>query len=399
MPHFRWRGIALDGQTRTGTLFASSQQDLDILLFKRDIALIESQSVKKRWIIRSVPRSITIDFFRNVSVLLDAGVLLPDALNIVQRQREHPYFQEIIHTIVIHVNAGKSLSQALQEYPSLFTPLMVQMVYVGQEAGTLGAVLAMLADYLDAMLSFHKQIRSAALMPCITLLFFIVIASVIVVGIIPQFVALFASFNQELPVLTRGLLTISNFMCSRAMVPIIIVFFIVIALIKNYISSYEGKKKWALWVMRMPGIKILVVQSSIAYFLQTMATLLAGGMQLPAALSIAKKSITNSYLQDQITYLIQEVEAGASLSSAMAQHPHHLFSHDVVAMVAVGEESGRLHTMLARIAMQYQERVKRLLVTVTTVFQPLLLIILGLLTALLIFAVYLPILQFSHTVR
>src|SRR5579872_1850639 len=168
MPYFNWHGIALSGASKKGKLFARTQNELDAILFKRDIALLDcSLASPSRWL-RSVSISTKIQFFRQLAALLQAGVLLPEALTIVTEQLDNPRFQEVVYAVANQVHQGKSLGQAMAQYPQLFDSLMIHMVQVGHQAGALAAALDMLSDYLESVVAFQKKIRSAAIMPALT---------------------------------------------------------------------------------------------------------------------------------------------------------------------------------------------------------------------------------------
>lgn len=399
MPYYSWQGITIHGATKKGVAFSTSLQELDETLLKRDIALLRGKPARKPLLQRSISAELKIEFFRQIAVLLQAGVLLPETLLIVNERMNHPQLQEVIADIAKKVHEGQPLSQALKDYPKIFSPLMIQMIFVGQEAGTLALSLTLLADHLEMMQSFYTSMRSAAIMPCVTLLFFCAVALIIIVGIIPQFASMFATFGQELPTLTRMLINASSVMRSWYMVMVAIALFFCALLAKNAVASEQGRTTIDRWLVRLPYIGILIKQSSLLSFLRSMALLLESGMPVPRAIYVAQQAVPNSVLRNQIDYILQEVEGGTSLSSAMAHHPDELFGQDIIAIVKVGEESGKLPSMLARSAASYQERIKQSLAVATTLFQPLLMIILGLLITMLIFAVYLPVVQFSQMVR
>jgi len=399
MPYFSWVGVNLKGQCKKGTLFAQSAQELDALLFKQDIALLRSTQRSSRHFTTSVDTAIKIAFFKQVSVLLSAGVLLPQALTIVNAQMNHRYFQEIIHLLARDVHHGLSLSQALEKYPHLFNSLMIQMVYVGQESGSLAASLALLSDYLQVQQEFKQQLRSAALMPLITLCFFVGIALIIFMVVIPRFAALFASVNHELPYLTQLLIAFSGFVAGAGMLYVLIACCALGSGIKWYSRTAQGRRRVDEWYMHIPYVRTIIKNSNVVYFLRSMAMLLEAGLPLVTAVHMSRYALTNKALAHESSYLEQEIEAGSSLSEALALHPRHLFGPEIVAMVHIGQESGNLSGMLVHAATEYHHKVRQSLAKVTTLFQPVLMIVLGLLITILIFAIYLPIFNLAQVVH
>ncbi len=400
MPYFSWVGVHLNGQRKKGTLFAQSAQELDALLFKQDIALLRSTENGSSWYVStSVNNAVKIAFFRQLSVLLSAGVLLPQALVIVNAQMNHRYFQEIIHGLVRDVHHGLSLSQAMEKHPQLFNSLMIQMVYVGQESGTLAASLGLLSDYVHVHQEFQRQLRSAALMPLITLGFFVVIALVIFMVVIPRFAALFASVNHELPYLTKLLIAFSGFMASANVLYVGIVLLAFGAGLTWYSRTARGRRRIDACYVRIPYVHTIIKNSNVVYFLRSIAMLLEAGLPVLTAVHMSRHAFANKALAHSSRYVEQEIEAGSSLSEALALHPQQLFGPEILAMVHIGQESGNLSGMLIHAATEYHQKVKHSLAKLTTLFQPVLMIVLGLLITMLIFAIYLPIFNLAQVIH
>jgi type IV pilus assembly protein PilC len=395
MPHFAWHGVNLMGNRVSGSLFARSEQDLDARLFKKDIALLACKQKYPSLLSKPITALHIIHFFKQLAVLLDTGILLPQALTIVNEQTENPLFQEIVYTISMDVDQGVSLSEALIKHPALFDTLMVHMVYVGQETGSLAQSLQLLCHYLQARYEFRKQLKAAALLPLLTLGFFVVVALVIFIAVIPRFVVLFASVGKALPPLTRGIIALSSFITSWAMLGVVCVLTVAIGFSMRFMRTQRGANMMDSLYLRMPFVGTIVQRSCIAYYTRALAMLLQAGLPIVTAVRMSKYACTNVEMCQRLAYLEQEIESGASLQEAMA-HQAELFTPELIAMVGVGQESGRLSSMLAYAADTCDAQVKRALTTVTTLFQPLLMLLLGGLVTLLIFAVYIPIFNLSQ---
>lgn len=397
MPYFSWSGIDLKGNIHKGRLFARSQQELDSLLFKQEIALLSCNQTRKRFALKRVSIDQKIRFFSQLSQMLNSGVLMPDALMVIGSQMHHAQFQAIVSRIAQSVYEGKSLSQALAEH-SIFDPLMIKMVAVGEESGRLASCVSMLAEYLEMKAEFSKKLRAALLVPAISLAFFGIISMVIFVFIVPQFVSMFASVKQELPALTRHLLSLSALLRSS----VALIWFGIIALsafiFNRMIKTEQGQALWDSFLLKVPFIGSLIKESSLAYYLHALSMLLGGGVQLLPALKIAKQTVNNKMVSGQLTRIEQEVEEGHSLSQAMIHDPAQMFNSEIVSVVRVAEESGQMSQILARAASGLQEQVKRIISLITVLANPLLMIILGLLITFLIFAVYLPIFNLSNVI-
>jgi len=397
VPYFKWQGVDLRGCMRRGTLFARSQDHLDGILLKRDIALINARQAKPL-ISLPVTLSLKIHFFRRLAALLRAGVLLPQALSVLAESMEHVQFQEIINDMEKKIKGGFQLHNALESYPSLFAPVMIHMISVGQEAGALALSLQILSDHLEAQQHFYKKIRSVTMLPAVSFLFFIGIALIIFIGIMPLFLPLFETMQQEMPTATRWLMNISMFLGSWKAIFYGTGLGFLFWLCYRIMGKMRRKKMIDRLVVTIPGIRHIVMLSGAFSFFNSVAMLLKGGMQLVPALRISKKAVSNHILQKQLEEIERAAASGTSLSQALSQNAGLFSRPDIEAMIAVGQESGTLAGMLSTIAHDYQERLERLLNIYSTLLQPVLMIVLGLLIALLIIAVYMPILSLSYAV-
>ncbi len=398
MPYFQWRGVDITGAYKGGKLFAKSATHLDSQLLKRGIALLKTKPVRFQLFGRPISLAHKVQLFRQLSVLINAGVLLPDALTIVADQFDQPRLQEVVHTLADNVHEGISLSKALCNYPKLFDAMIVQQIRVGEESDNLADALDALSNALEMHYDFQQKLHSTLMIPCMTLGFFVCVALVIFVFIVPRFAQLFATVQKDIPPLTATMLNISTTLRSPQIFIYLVSLFLVGLLVRIYAKSAGGKQKLDQLLIQIPFIGTLIKYRFLANFLQSLAMLLKGGMQLVPALQVIYAGTTNIIFKKQIEDILQSVDAGSSLSAAMLENSDSLFSQDVIAMVTIGQESGQLIGMLQKVAALYHEKVKRQLTLSTTALQPLLMIILGLLITALIFAVYGPIFNLASAI-
>ena len=398
MPYYRWKGINLFGDAKRGKSFARSEDDLDSLLFDRNIAMLSCKNCKIWSFLGSISNEDKINFFRQLSVLLESGVRLPDALRILGEQSENILFGQIVFALESDIQEGVSFGDALGKHPQIFDDLMVKMANVGQESGNLGSSLKQLTSYLEIKQDFRKKLRSASALPMITLAFFVFITMSIFVFVVPKFADIFRTMNKELPTITRVILKISEFLRSYQLFIGLGILVAFIFLARKYIKKPVLQPVVEMILVRFPLTGSLIKQTSLVYFLRSVSMLLQSGMRLLPAIEITKKSFESSLLKNHLEMLQQDVYAGSSLSQSMTDYPGLLFSQDLVAMVKVGEETGSLGLMLQKAADMYQDKVNRSILFFTTIFQPLLMICLGLLIALLIFAIYIPVFSMADVV-
>jgi type IV pilus assembly protein PilC len=398
MPYYSWTGIDLKGQLHKGQLFARTPVELDALLIKHEIALLNCKQKKQFLAFAKINLLHKIQFFRQLYQMINCGVLLPDSLMVVGSQMHHVGFQQIISQLAQDICQGQALSQAMGKYPEVFDTIMVKMIQAGEESGSLNNSLNMLCEYLDARHEFNKRLRSALMVPIISFGFFCLIALVIFIFIVPQFMEMFQAVNKELPLVTQYMLMISDTLRSKYAFVLAGFLALMIIISSRAIKSGPSKYAWDSFIIKTPLIGILIKESSLSYFLHAVSMLLAGGMQLLPAMKIAKQTVSSSVLRSQLDYIEQEIEAGSSLSQAMMHDRLQIFSAEIVSIVRVAEESGQLSPLLARAAYSMQEQVKRMIAVLTILINPLLMLVLGLLITFLIFAVYLPIFNLSSVI-
>lgn len=398
MPYYAWQGVNIFGDIKSGKSFARTYDDLDKLLFSQNIAIISHKSAKVFKFFNKISQDDKINFFRQLAVLTSSGVRLPDALMILCDQTNNIELKQVIFQLESDVMAGLSLSEALQKHKNLFDPIVVQIVQVGQESGDFGICLNQLCDYLQERQAFYKKIKSAAMLPLITLGFFFIVAFSIFVFIVPRFADVFLSIGKELPPLTKMILGISDFLQSYYFIFGILASIFFVIILKKCLKMPVIKIFIDKLYINMPFIGEIYRQSFLVQFLRSVSILLKSGVRLVPAINISKGSINNNIIKSQINNLEQDVFAGSSLSESMVNYGDKLFPQDLIAIVKVGEESAMLEVMLERAAFIYFEKISRSIFFFTTIFQPMLMIMLGLLVTLLIFAIYIPIFGLASVV-
>lgn len=396
MPYFQWKGVTLNARIKRGVTFAKDSSDLDALLLRKDIALLAYCPKKIRF--QAKPSlQLRRDYIMQLAMLVKAGVLVPSALRLVADQTHQLSFTVIAHSIADRVEHGVTLSQALQKEQNLFEPFVYQMVEVGQESGSLPEALAVLSSHMESLATFKARLRSALLLPLVTFVFFLMIITVMLMVIVPQFASIFASMQKDLPGATQAMMTLSKFLRSLNFVVFLACAGCAVMALKKY-SKRSAAKKWIdKFLLRIPGIKELVISKNMAGFFQALSLLLKGGMPLSQAIRIAKESIENSVIKQDLWYKEQEVSAGTPFADAMAACQDYC-RQDIISLIKVGQESGQLSAMLDKVASIYQHRLLTNLSRINTLFQPVLLIILGLMIAGLILALYTPIMSLSYAV-
>jgi type IV pilus assembly protein PilC len=374
---------------------AHSPEELDERLLRQGIALT---SYKKR----SIPllaRAIGIqkkgELFAHVAQLMRAGILLPDALEMAAQQSNHPLLHNIASTLSDDIKNGVPFDDALARHKKIAHPMISCMLTAGNEAGDVSKAFEHCAAYCTKQATFEKNVRAAVAMPSLTFLFFIGVSAFIFTMIIPRFADMFGSLQQELPLLTRRMIAISDFMRSSTMLLMIAVVTVVFFVLRYY--STRGAKKWYdATLLSVPFVGALVCQNHLQHVLHALALLTHNGVTSTKALALVTELETNHCIKKQLERMCHSISSGQLMGEAMADTG--IFLPDAVAMIQVGEESGTVAQSIEYAVDLYRDTVDRSLRRLTLLIQPVIIVLLGLLITLVIFAVYLPIMELSRVI-
>lgn len=395
MPYFRWKGIDLEGTMRAGRACAASVDDLDALLLQKDIALISSRQLENGLFSRPVSMEVKIQFFKSLAILLEAGVMMPEALALVAHHVKHISFHELLYTLKRDVETGVLLSDAMAQHRHFFNPLMIEMVRIGYETGSLVASLERLVAYLEAMAEFKKKIRMAFMMPLITFAFFIMIAAMLVVYVVPQFESFFIALKQPLPASTKMVLQMSNAIRTYGLYLVAVMIFLSALVVWLHRTNAKVRYAFDRVMLRVPFFGPLLLTRLCAQIAQALALLLEGGVTVMHAFSIITSLVDNEVVRDVLIRVKGDIESGVLISDAFERRAKEYLGSDAIALVRVGETSATLAPMFAAAAKRYQSSVADTLQRLLTIMQPLVIIFLGLLITGLIMTIYVPIMSIS----
>lgn len=398
MAQFTWKGIGLDGLDKSGIQRARSCKQLDAMLFNQNIALLEASVILPYNRMRSIPIGVRTVFFDQLATLLEAGVYLDVALAILTEQTAHRGFTLVLQDIRSSVQEGSQLHEALEVYSNLFDPVIISVVRSGQDAGNLPLALRSIAKYLSFREQFRATMRRVCMLPLITCLFFAVVAAIIVGFIVPSFASLYQSAGKELPATTETLLWLSSwFSLSGLMLlgPCLALLSICIQALKR---SAKLVRFYEQVLLQLPVIGHLVWYGNLLAYMQALAILTGGGVHVSHALQVSLGAISLNTLQESFARVGLDVHHGKHVSVALREHTESYCGPSVLALIRVGEESGRLDRAFEQVVVVYQQQLEKVSTLVTTLLQPLLMIVLGLMITALIFAVYVPIFNLSEVI-
>jgi type IV pilus assembly protein PilC len=346
----------------------------------------------KRGHARITTRDLSL-FCRQLATLLGAGVTILEALTTVSRQVGSRRLYNAINELKEYMEAGLSLHEAMAKCPRVFSDLWVNLVESGEASGNLAIVLSRLASSLERNEQFRSKIISALLYPAILLAVGLGALIFLTTKIIPTFAALFAGFNMQLPFLTRLLIGASS-LIRQYVIFLIIAIAVAVFLIKRYIKIPDGRRRYEKFLFRLPlfgeFFRVLVVER----FSSTMSTLIESGVPILYSLEVTERSVNNLVMGEIIRDVKEDVRQGRSLSAPMEKSG--FFEAMVVQMVTIGEEVGDLSGMFKKIDSFYQEYVETFLSRFTSMFEPIMILFMGIIIGIMVIGMFLPIFQISQ---
>jgi len=394
MPLFKYFARDRQGRKIVAVEEADSQEELIKRLRQKDLVIIKIKPVKfleekrKRFTHRSVKATDLLMFAYQLATMLSAGVTLVKALEVTKFQISSFKLHDTLEKIRMEVEKGSSFSEALRKFPKIFSTLWASLVEVGEASGNLALVLERLAYYLEQKLEFKRKIITALLYP--TILFFIAIGAVtfFILVITPKFEGIFSEFDIKMPLLTQALFKISNFI-GQTWIIFLILLPLTIFFLHKFVQTPTGKEIFDRIILRTPLLGTFLKEVSLERFSSEIATLLEAGVPIVYSLEISERSATNVILRDIIKEVKENVKKGKSLNVPLGKFTY--FPPLVIQMVKIGEEVGNLAGMFKKISEYYHKLIETKMSRFIALFEPMMIVIIGILVGTMVIAMYLPI--------
>ncbi len=399
MPYFEWKGRGASGEIRSGVLEAPTAQIVEVYLRRLNILPLKIQPKKESQIkllkLKRVSDKELALFTRQFATVLNAGLPIVKALETLATQQKNEYFKEVLIEIRKKVEGGQSLSESLAEYPKVFNNLYIQIVRSGESSGNLDEVLRRLAEYLEKILAIKSKVKHAMIYPSVIVLVTIVVISILMIFVIPKFAELFKEAGQTLPLPTQFLLDISKNFKKFFLIFVMAVIVFILGL-RYYRKTEKGVYTTDKLLLKIPLFGELFHKSALSRLARTLANLIGAGVPLLQALQIAGEVSGNKVIEKAMEDIRINVSVGHNIADPMFFTG--VFPYMVIEMVRIGEVSGNLEEMLNKVASFYEEEVDRTVQTLSTLIEPILLIILGVVIGGILIALYLPIFQLGGVI-
>jgi type IV pilus assembly protein PilC len=402
MATFTFKAMDLAGVPAKGEVDAVSKQAVADQLKERGLIVIDiahkyrSKELNVELFARVKPKDLAVAT-RQLSTMVSSGMTILRALYVLEAQTESKLLKETLQGVRQDVEAGLLLSDALERHPKVFNPLYVSMVKAGESGGVLEESLIRTADQLEKDASLRRQVRSAMIYPVLIISFAVIVLLALVAFLIPVFEGVFKQFGGKLPALTQLMVGLSHLVNKQGYLIVIAIVVSVVSFVKFKKSNW-GRPKWDAFRLRIPmKIGDVVQKVAIARWSRTLASLVSAGVPIMQAIEITGKTAGNYVIESSMADVIASVKAGGTISEPLGKAK--VFPPMVGHMVGVGEETGAHDAMLAKIADFYEDEVEAAIKALTSILEPVMIMIVGGIVGVIVVSMYLPLFNVYNNIK
>ncbi|MBV9878845.1 MAG: type II secretion system F family protein [Gemmatirosa sp.] len=397
MPTYSYTARTFGGELKSATLDAPSRDEVIAQLRRQrlQVVKVDEEAKKPKPSGKVAMRDIVI-FTRQFSTMINAGLPLVQALDILSKQTENKALADVTRAVVFEVESGATVADALRNHPKAFTDLYTNMVAAGEAGGILDTILMRLAGFLEKNDALVRKVKGAMIYPCVIMSVAVIAITVLLWKVIPVFEKMFASVNLTLPLPTQVVVSMSRFVNAYwwAVIAGIATF---VVLIKKYYSTKDGQLVIDRLMLRVPVLGDVLRKASVSRFTRTLGTLIASGVSILDGLEITAKTAGNRVITDAIMQSRASIAGGDTIAAPLQKSA--VFPPMVISMIAVGEQTGGLDEMLSKIADFYDTEVDAAVSGLLALLEPIMIVVLGVVVGGMVVAMYLPIFDMINAVQ
>jgi type IV pilus assembly protein PilC len=400
-PVFKWSGKTKSGDVRSGEMEAQDAASVEARL--RQMGIEPTRVRKKPKELRialpgigGVKTKDILIFTRQFSVMIDAGLPLVQALEIIGTQADNPAFRKVLLAVKARVEAGSTFADALGEHPKVFDTLFVQLVRAGEIGGILDTILQRLGAYIEKNEKLKRRVKGAMVYPSIVLFVGVGVTVVLLAFVTPTFEKMFKDFGGAMPAPTQFLISLSHGLRDNWYVFVAVPLILVIAF-RLVVRNPRGLEAWHGFTLKTPVFGPLVRKVAVARFSRTLGTMISSGVPILDALQIVAQSAGNVVIEKAVLYVRAKISEGKNMASPLAET--NVFPPMVVQMIGVGEATGAMDQMLAKIADFYDDEVDVAVAALTSMIEPIMMVFLGGMVGGFLVAMYLPIFSIAGNIK
>lgn len=397
---FVWKGVNRRGQKISGEIKAETLSQGKAELIRQGIVIEKirrkTESLFAQYGQSIKPMDIAV-LTRQIATMLTAGVPFVQTLQLLAGSHDKKPMREMLANICTEIEAGIPPSKALRQYPRYFDDLYCDLVASGEQSGALDAIFDRIAIYREKAEALKSKIKKAMFYPATVLFVALIVSAILLLYVVPEFDKIFKSFGAELPAFTQMIITLSRFMQTYWYYAAGIIIVLVIVYIHSYRRMESVRDNTDKFILRIPIVGIILQKAALARFARTLSTTFAAGLPLIDGLIAAAGSSGNAVYRKAILSVRNEVMAGMQMNIAM--RTTEVFPEMVIQMIMIGEESGALDEMLSKVAGIYEQQVDDAVDALSSMIEPLMMVILGTLVGGLVIAMYLPIFKLGSVIK
>jgi len=397
MPTFTYTARAVNGELKTATIDAPSREEVVAQLRRQRMSVVKvDEETKKTKARGSIKMRDIVIFTRQFSTMINAGLPLVQALDILAKQTENKVLGDVTRAVVFDVESGHTVADALGKHPNAFSDLYVNMVAAGEAGGILDTILMRLATFMEKNDALVRKVKGAMIYPGVIMSVAAIAISVLLIFVIPVFESMFGSVGLALPLPTRVVIKLSQILKGY--------WYLIglgigggVFLLKRYYASPSGKLNIDKLLLKMPVLGDVLRKSAVSRFTRTLGTLISSGVSILDGLEITAKTAGNRVIQDAIMASRASIAGGDTIAAPLQKSA--VFPPMVISMIAVGEQTGGLDEMLSKIADFYDEEVDAAVSGLLSLLEPVMIVFLGVVVGGMVVAMYLPIFDMINAVQ
>ncbi len=401
MAEWAWEAKSRNGETQKGIMEASDAEQVEARLRQQQLNVVSVKKKPKEFnltIGSPVKTAELVIFVRQFATMIDAGLPLVQCLEILSGQGENKAFNKVLKEIKSYVEQGGTFSEGLRKHPKIFDDLFVNLVHAGEMGGILDTILQRLAVYIEKRVKLQRQVKSATVYPTAVLCIAIIVVIVMLTKVIPAFQGMFAEFGgeDELPGPTKWVIGISEWFMENGLWLFLSFILIGMGITYSYRTT-AGKRFWHNLFLRAPIIGPVMRKIAVSRFTRTLGTLLSSGVPILDAMGIVSRASGNVIVEQAINDTADKIREGRTMSEPLMET--NVFPSMVVQMIGVGEQTGALDTMLNKIADFYEEEVDIAVAGLTSLLEPIMMVVIGGIVGFILIAMYMPIFDIAGKVQ
>ena len=399
MPTFAYSARSMTGEILNGEIELPTREEVVGYLVRQRLRPITVNTKAKEISFQfgtGIKTREVVIFTRQFATMINSGLPLVQSLTILAEQTENKRFSKIISQILLDIQSGQTLADSLRKHPKVFTELYVNMVAAGEAGGILDVILNRLAVFLEKNDALARKIKGAMVYPAVMLVVVIACTTILLWKVVPVFAAMFTGAGLDLPMPTRVVLMLSNFL-QHYMWLLVVVVIVAVFAVRQYYKTDNGKLQIDRLMLRFPVLGNLLRKSAVSRFTRTLGTLVSSGVSILEGLQITARTAGNRVVHDAVMKSRASISAGATISEPLKESG--VFPPMVVQMINVGEQTGGLDEMLTKIADFYDDEVDAAVSALTSILEPIMIVVMGIVIGGIVVAMYLPMFDMINAVH